>query len=72
LWIELWSKPWTLRSESGYKQVLNIAQRQRVADIHHHRQADDLWRCLEVAEAAGVAHPLRLAAHPYDRNPIFF
>ena len=32
------------------QQVLNIAERQREADIHHHRKLDDLGRCLEVAE----------------------
>jgi hypothetical protein len=24
------------------QQVLNLTERQRVADVHHHRQADDL------------------------------
>jgi hypothetical protein len=31
-------------------QVLSIAQQERITDVHHHRQADDLGRCLEVAE----------------------
>jgi hypothetical protein len=32
------------------KQVLDVPQRQREADIHHHRELDNLWRRLEVAE----------------------
>lgn len=38
------------------QQVLDVAQRQRVTDIHHHRQTDDLGRRLEVAEKGGVWH----------------
>ena len=30
------------------QQVLDVAQRERVADLHHYRQADDLRACLEV------------------------
>jgi hypothetical protein len=40
------------------QQILNIAQRQRKADIKHHRKADHLGRCLEVAE--GISHPSTL------------
>ena len=40
------------------KQVLDLSQRQREPDIHHHRQADHLGRCLEVSE--GIPHPRTL------------
>ena len=42
------------------QQVLDLAQRQRVPDIHHHREANDFGRTIEIAE--GIFHPLRLAA----------
>ncbi len=38
------------------KQLLTIAQRQWISDIHHYRQADDLGRGLQVWENAGVVH----------------
>ena len=37
------------------EQVLHVPQRQWEADIHHHRQTDDLGRSLEVADR--IAHP---------------
>ncbi len=54
------------------QQILDVPQRERIPDIHHHREADDLGRGLEVAEDAGVAHPVRLAALPASGKPIFF
>lgn len=36
------------------EQVLDIPQRQRVADVHHYRQADDLGVGSGIAENAGV------------------
>ena len=53
------------------QQVLDIPKRERIADVHYHRQADDLGRSLEVAKNAGIAHPVRLAARPVTGNPIF-
>ncbi len=53
------------------QQVFNIPQRKRVSDVHHYRQADDLGRGLEIPEDAGVAHAVRLDAHPAHRKPIF-
>ena len=35
------------------QQVLDVAERQRVLHIEHHRQADDLGREIEVAERRG-------------------
>jgi len=32
------------------KQVFNLTQRQREADIHHYYQANNLGRSLEIAE----------------------
>lgn len=48
------------------QQVFDIAQRQRVADVQHPRQADDLRAGLEVTERGALGHPERLrdaAAH---------
>ncbi len=52
------------------QQVFHIPQRQRVAHLHHHREAHDLGARFEGAENAGVAHVVRLAALP-DSKPIF-
>ena len=32
------------------QNVFNLAQRKRIADVHHHSEANDLGRCLEVIE----------------------
>ena len=40
------------------QQVLDLAQRQRVPDIHNLREANDFGRTIEIAE--GVFQPLRL------------
>jgi hypothetical protein len=53
------------------QKVLDVPQRQRVADIHHHSQADDLRAGVEFAENARVALPIRLATLPASGNPIF-
>ena len=42
------------------QEVLDVAQRERVADIEHHRQADDLGAGLEVAEGGALDHLTRL------------
>jgi hypothetical protein len=52
------------------QQVLDIPQSQRVADIHHHRQADELGARLEVAEDAGAAHTLKATGSHPRRKPI--
>ncbi len=38
------------------QQVLDVAERQRAADLQHHCQADDLWAGLEVAERGAPCH----------------
>jgi hypothetical protein len=53
------------------QQVFDIPQRQWIPDNHHHRQADDLRRRLEVAKNAGVAHLVRLAALTVSDRPVF-
>ncbi len=53
------------------QQVLDIQQRKQVAHIHHHCDADDLGARFDTPKNAGVAHPVRLAALPVSRKPIF-
>jgi uncharacterized Rossmann fold enzyme len=36
------------------QQILDIAQRQRISHVHHHDQADDLRRVVEISKR--VAH----------------
>ena len=50
------------------QQVLDLAQRQRVPDIHHHREADDLGRTIEIAE--WISHPTTLRTDPAPLKPI--
>jgi len=49
------------------QQIFDLAQRQRVPDVHHHREADDLRRTVEIAER--ILHPpkLRIAAFRLKR-----
>jgi hypothetical protein len=53
------------------QQVFDIPQRQRVSDIHHHREADDLRRGLEVAKNAGARHGVEGTPTLPDRKSIF-
>jgi hypothetical protein len=53
------------------QQILDIPQRKRIADLHHHREADNFGAGLEVAEDAGITHAARLAALPANDKPIF-
>jgi hypothetical protein len=39
-------------------QILDMAQRQRITDVHHRREADDLGRTVEMAER--IFHPPKL------------
>ena len=43
-----------------FSLVLGVAQRQRVADGRHDRQADGLRACFEVPERGTQGHPARL------------
>jgi len=40
------------------KNILDLAQRQRIPDVHHHREANNLGRRVEISE--WVSHPTRL------------
>ena len=40
------------------QEIFNVTQREREADIHHHRKADDLGRCFAILER--VTHQTRL------------
>jgi hypothetical protein len=44
------------------QQILDVSQRQRKADIHHHRQANDLRRRFKVAK--WVFHPAKISPNP--------
>ena len=48
------------------QQVLDVAQRQGVADIHLHHQPDDLRRTIKVSE--GVLHQPTVAPEPAKSN----
>ena len=50
------------------QEILDIAQRQREADVEHHRQTDDLGAGLEVAKRRAFGHALRLAGRPARGN----
>jgi hypothetical protein len=54
------------------EQVLDIAQRQREANVEHHRQADDLGACLEVLERGAFRHLRRLAVPSAPLQEKFF
>ena len=49
------------------QQVLDLAQRQRVPDIHHHREADNFGRAVEISE--GIFHRRRLWNGPSRLKP---
>ena len=51
------------------QQVFDLAQRQRIADIHHHREADHLRRTVETAEE--ILHPWRVWKSPSRLNSIY-
>ena len=40
------------------KSSLDLAQRQRIPDVHHHREANNLRRRVEISE--WISHPTRL------------
>ena len=49
--------------------VFDLAQRQRIADVHHHRETDDLGRAVKIT--TGIVHYHRLREVPFQLNPIF-
>ena len=50
------------------QNVFNLAQRQRIADVQHHREANDLGRAVEIT--AGISR-LRLRNSPSPLKPIY-
>lgn len=56
------------------QQILNISQRQRKPHIHHHDQADDLGRRVEIPERvgwfSGAGHALLLMVSRGERQPV--
>ena len=52
------------------QQVLDVSERKREPDVHHHRQADDLGAGLEVPEGGAFGHPKRLAGRSARLNQI--
>ncbi len=53
------------------QQVLDVSLGQRVADIQHDRQADDIGRRLEGAEDARAAHAWKAIGSRPGHKPIF-
>jgi len=54
--------------DASFKQkILDLPQRQRIPDIHHHRQADHLGRRVEITEC--IFHPQRLRAATVSLKP---
>ena len=51
------------------QNILDLSQRQRIADIHHHHEADHLWRAAEITE--GIAHRRRLRNLARWLKPIY-
>ena len=54
------------------QEVLDVAQRQRVADVHHYRQADDLQARLEVSKRGVHGHLGRVGRVLPSLKPVCF
>jgi hypothetical protein len=50
------------------EQIFDLPQRKRIPDIHHHSQADDLGRHLEISEE--IARPETLRNPPHRLKPV--
>ena len=48
------------------QDVFNLAEAERVANVIHNRQADDLRRSLEVFEGVLCCHPEKLGGNQWD------
>ena len=51
------------------QNILDLSKRQRIADIHHHHEADHLGRAVEITE--GIAHRRRLRILARRLKPIY-
>ena len=54
------------------QKILHVPQRKREPNVEHHRQVDDLWAALEVAERARFAHAPQLRNRPARLKPSSF
>jgi len=50
------------------QQIFHISKRKWITHIHHHSQADDFRRRLEVLEWVAFYNPATLIAHPARLN----
>ena len=50
------------------QEIFDLPQRQRIADVHHHREVNHLGRTVEITE--WIFHPQGLRAKPAGLNPI--
>jgi len=51
------------------QEILDLSQRKRITDVHHHRGADHLGRTVEITE--GILHPRRLRNATPRLKPIY-
>jgi len=51
------------------QEIFDLSQRQRIADVHHHREADHLGRAVEIAE--GIVRRRRLRNLAGRLQPIY-
>ncbi len=51
------------------QKILDLPQRERIADVHHHREANDLGRRGEISE--GIAHHRMLSIATARLKPIW-
>jgi hypothetical protein len=52
------------------QKVFDISERKWKPDIHHHREADDLWAGSEVPKRAAFRHPEKLGDRPARLKPV--
>ncbi len=50
------------------QEILDLSQRKRITDVHHHREANYLRRTVEITE--GILHPRRLRNATPQLKPI--
>ena len=53
------------------EQVLNVAQRKRKPNVHHHRKTNDLRAGFEVAKSAAYCHAPTLGNRPAQLKSVF-
>ena len=62
---------WEKFAAVGYQAFENHISKQKwMTQIHHNRQADDLWAHLEVLEYVGFGHDWTLRNHPALHKPV--